>query len=164
MLTKLNRAKCRQSLIKLSLPQIVLDIFDDRERPEELRDICESPYYIFSELSECEVPDGGSITPIWEHSITITAYQHSLPNGRFIEFSLESPEDVKVLGPSFKCVVADLLIYLWEYEISADRLREIATQFEFDRVDELVAGCFATNDAGFQEREEWHRKFVASCA
>lgn len=160
MSVKLNRIKCRKKLVALSLPKIVLDIFDGKEIPKELRYRCDSPSYSFGE----DLPDGLSIVPLWECGISITSYCESEPKGKFIKFSLESPGEIRIFGSSFKSVAADLLIYCWEDDISDIRLKELAVLLEFDRIDELIAGAVATNNSGYEKRNKWHADFVSSCS
>lgn len=157
---KLDRKQCRKMIKQLGLPPIVRGIFEGRAIPEELRYRCDSPYYIFEHPY---FPKGIQITPLWECGITTTAYHHLEPRGHYIEFSLETPEEYEDFGESFQSRLADLFIFLWEDVVPENRLRELALMFEFNWIEELLAGCVATNNADYEERIRWHKEFVRSC-
>ena len=134
----LTRQESRKELLSMKLPAAVLDLFDGNFVHPTLTYRCEEPYYIFSTPV---LPDGNHITPLWERGMVVTAYQHIGSQGRFISFNIENPEDVTVIGPSFKSVVAALLIDLWEHEISEMELREVARLFQFRHLNELLGEC-----------------------
>lgn len=134
----LTREESRKELIKMKLPAAVLDAFDGKFVHPALSYRCEEPCYIFSAQG---LPEGIHITPLWERGMTVTAYQHEGQQGRFISFNLEDPKDVTVIGPTFKSVVAALLIDLWENEKSEQELREVARLFGFRHLDELLREC-----------------------
>lgn len=134
----LTRQESRKELLRMKLPAAVLDLFDGKFIHPALTYRCQDPYYIFSTPV---LPDSIHITPLWERGMTVTAYQHIGSQGRFISFNLENPDDVIVIGPSFKSVIAALLIDLWENETPTQDLRGIAGLFEFRQLDELLREC-----------------------
>lgn len=148
----LTRQESRKELLGMKLPAAVLAVFDGHSPHPALSYRCQDPHYIFSTPAQ---PAGIHITPIWECGITVTAYQHSQPQSRFIRFSLEHSGDVKVIGASFQSVVADLLIDLWEDETSDEDLRQVARLFEFRHLDELLRDC---------ERQPRSESYSDSCA
>lgn len=157
----LMREKSRKELIRMKLPAAVLDVFDGKFIHPALSFRCEEPCYIFSAPI---LPEGIHITPLWERGMTVTAYQHAWPQGRFITFNLEDPKDVTVIGPSFKSVIAALLIELWENGKSDQELREVARLFGFRHLDELLRECESRARletlAGYCE---WRANFCELC-
>ena len=151
-----NREDCRRVLTTLALPSIALSIFDGKVTHEALRYRCQSPYHVFA--APVEIP-GGDVTPLWECGVDLTAYQYSRSAGRFIRVSLESPEEIRVIGSAFAIVVADLLSTLWEDEVPEADLREIARSFGFDHVERLLADLDATPRALSVEQ---HRQWLSS--
>jgi hypothetical protein len=123
-------------LSALALPPIVASIFDGAPRHEALSYRCVSPFHSFATPIEVL---GGDIAPIWECGVSVTAYQDSVPQGRFRQFSLESPEEVRVIGRPFTAVVADLFATLWEDEVTEAELCDLAAIFEFRDIDHLLA-------------------------
>lgn len=119
----------------MQLPAVVIAVFDGESPHPALSYRCQDPKYIFSTPI---LPEGIHITPLWECGVTVTACQHWPPRRRFIKFSLEHHQTVRVIGSSFQSVAADLLIDLWEDEHPDDVLKEIARLFEFRRLDELI--------------------------
>lgn len=157
----MTRQESRKELAELQLPVAVLSTFDGQLPHPSLSYRCRDPHYIFSTPTE---PDGIHITPLWECGISVTAYQHTQPRGRFITFSLEQPEDVTVLGASFQSVAAALLIVLWEDEVTDDALREIARLLDFHHFDRLLHECESRSRAEVPaDYEAWHTRFLESC-
>lgn len=157
----LTREESRKELIKMKLPAAALDVFDGKFIHAALSYRCEEPYFIFS---ASVLPEGIHITPLWERGSIVTAYQHSWPHGRFITFNLEDPKDVTVIGPSFKSVVAALLIDLWENEKSDQELREVARLFAFRHLDELLRECESrARLETFAGYCEWRANFCELC-
>ena len=157
----MKRPDSRRELLELRLPQSVLAIFDGQPPHSALAYRCRDPQHIFSTPIE---PAGGHITPLWECGISVTAYQHSQPRGRFIQFSLNHPENVTVFGASFQPVVAALLITLWEDETSDQELREIASLLEFRHLDRLLRECAGrSRSESSVDYHAWRTRFFESC-
>lgn len=155
------RQECRKELQELRLPKFVLAIFDGQLPHSALAYRCQDPHYIFSTPIE---PTGGRITPLWECGLFITAYQHSQPQGRFIAFSLERPEDVTVFGSTFQSVAAALLIQLWEDEKADEELRAIARLLDFRHLDRLLHECESrSRSERCVDYQAWRTRFFASC-
>jgi hypothetical protein len=157
----LTREESRKELLELRLPVAVLAIFDGQLPHPSLSYRCRNPHHIFSTPIE---PADGHITPLWECGIVVTAYQHSVPRGRFTRFSLEDPERITVIGSSFQSVAAALLIYLWEDEASDETLREIVRLFEFRHFDRLLRECESRSRSETSaDHDAWHTHFLESC-
>lgn len=157
----LIREESRKELLALQLPAAVLAIFDGKPHPSLAYYNCQDPYYIFSTPVE---PGGVHITPLWECGISVTAYQHTQPRGRFIKFSLEDPEDVTVFGLTFQSVAAAVLIELWEAEKSDTELREIASLLEFRHIDRLLRECESrSRSESFADYRAWRTRILQSC-
>ena len=158
---RLTRQESRNELQELRLPISVLAIFDGQLPHPALAYRCRDPQHIFSTLIE---PVGGRITPLWECSVSVTAYQHSQPRGRFIGFSLEHPEDVTVFGSTFQAVAAALLVQLWEDEKSDKELREIASLLKFCHLDRLLRECMSrSRSESSADYRAWRTRFIESC-
>jgi hypothetical protein len=158
----LTREESRNELLKLGLPSAVLAIFDGQLPHQTLWFRCRDPHYIFSTPVE---PGGLHITPLWECGISVTAYQHSLPRGRFIEFSLEN-EEVAVIGSSFQSLAAALLIQLWEDDEPYQDLEEIGHLLEFRHLDMLLGKLREFESKPRSERADydaWCARFIESC-
>ena len=151
-----NREDSRRVLATLALPPIALLIFDGQATHEALRHRCQSPFHVFAAPVEIT---GGDVTPLWECGVVLTAYQHSRSVGRFIRVSLESPDEIRVIGSTFAIVVADLLSTLWEDEVPEADLREIARSFGFDHIERLLADLGAAPRALSVEQ---HRQWLSS--
>jgi len=157
----LTRQKSRNELRELRLPSSVLAIFDGQLPHAALAYRCLGPEHVFSTLIE---PTGGHITPLWECGVSVTAYQHSQPGGRFIGFSLEHPEEVTIFGSTFQAAAAVLLIQLWEDEKSDKELREIASLLEFRHLDRLLRECEnRARSEGAADYHDWRARFCRSC-
>jgi hypothetical protein len=147
----------------MGLPNAVLAVFDGRLPHPKLRDHCHDPFCIFSVRAD---QLAGQLTPLWEDGVVVTAYRHGADGqgGRFIRFSLETPQSVEVLGASFPPVAAALIISLWEAETSDEDLREIARLFEFAHLDRLLSECEARSRAENRANyEDWHTRLLLSC-
>lgn len=147
-----TRDDSRRALAELRLPSVVTSVFDGRPIPEALRYRCEPPFHVFT--TESVVP-GGVVAPLWECGVRVTAYRDAIPAGGFIQFSLESPEEVRLLGHSFATVVADLLVKLWEDEVPEAELREVARVFEFEDIDRLISDLAALGSLSYQAHRRW---------
>jgi hypothetical protein len=101
---------------------------------------------------------------LWECGVSVTAYQHSQPRGRFIGFSLEDPEEITVFGSTFQSVAAALLIQLWEDEKSDKELREIASLLKFRHLDRLLRECESrSRSENSADYHAWRTRFFESC-
>jgi hypothetical protein len=157
----ITREESRKEVLELGLPRAVLAIFDGQLPHEALRFRCQDPHYVFSTPTE---PDGLHITPLWECGITVTAYQHSCPRGRFIKFSLED-EKVTVIGASFQALAAELLCLLWEDEKSYQSIEEVGHLLEFRHLDMLLHKLreFESVPRSQRDYDIWRAQFVEFC-
>jgi len=156
-----QRESTRERLRALSLPRIVMHIFDGQVPHPALCDICASPLYVYArgtKLPSCD------LIPLWENGVVVTAFQAEANSSRFIQFSLEQPSSVEMLGPTFQSAAGDVLIELWELEHPDKTLKVIADLFEFHHLPRLIAEC-SQRSAHEPELDcrAWRSKFLVSC-
>ncbi|GEP44709.1 hypothetical protein [Brevifollis gellanilyticus] len=128
-----DRDSIRAELIQLSLPAIVLLLFDGTASRSELAYRCESPHKSLTRGSALPRP----LIPLWECGTIVTAFD-SLDRS-FCKLSLEAPREYWFSGVSFDGVIADLMIDLWEDELSETALSEMADLMEFARWQQLAS-------------------------
>jgi hypothetical protein len=143
-----QRESTRERLRALSLPRIVMHIFDGQVPHPALCDICASPLYVYArgtKLPSCD------LIPLWENGVVVTAFQAEANSSRFIQFSLEQPSSVEMLE-------------LWELEHPDETLKVIADLFEFHHLPRLIAEC-SQRSAHEPELDyrAWRSKFLVSC-
>lgn len=155
---RLDPATCRGQLDALALPSAVLKIFDGKPPHPLLADCCAAPYYVFA----ADLPRlRAAVVPLWENGIVVTAYAPAGSGGHFVTFSLEAPDALHMIGSHFGAVVADLLLKLWEDEVTDDGLADVASVFAFDRTAELLH-LLATRSVadGLAGYAVWRREFL----
>jgi hypothetical protein len=137
-----DKETIRRELAKLNLPSIVAQIFDGAALRSELSYRCEEPHK--------SLIDGSGfpkhLFPLWECGTTATAYDAS--DGTFCKIDLEAASQVRFRVKDFDGVVADVLIDLWEDEIPDDDLTDLAREFGFSRLPQLITAleCGPTSD------------------
>jgi hypothetical protein len=134
--------EARQNIVALGVPQIVLDVFDEKPLPYHLDlNFC-TPYMIFS-LGQAEQRQYGQgrITPLWTNGAhyTVVAYHHDPSRQGYFRFDIEKPgEEEGPIGLSWQQILIEEFQFLWEFEMPDDRLREVARLFEFKHIELLV--------------------------
>jgi hypothetical protein len=138
-----------------------MQIFDGQMPHPALCDICASPFYIYArgtKLPSCD------LVPLWENGVVVTALQAEANSSRVIQFSLEQPNSVEMLGPTFQSAAADVLIELWELEHPDETLKVIADLFEFHHLRRLIAECSQRSACEPElDYRAWRSKFLVSC-
>src|SRR5256885_152362 len=91
----ITKEEARQNIIELGLPQVVLDVFDEKPLPYNLDLTIRFPYTILSLGPSEQVRYGeGRITPMWTDggAYTILAYDHGPASSGFFRFDIETAE------------------------------------------------------------------------
>ena len=134
----------RREIGELNLPRIVLQVFDGFVPHPALSYRCEEPHKCLS--------DGSGFPehwlPLWECGVVVTAYDKA--TSTFCKVSLEDIDHPWFRSVDFDAVVADLLIDLWEDEISDAALAEIAEGFGFARIEGLIAALERGPDGNYE--------------
>jgi hypothetical protein len=160
----ITREQARQDIGALALPQIVLDAFDGKPLPYNLDIQFREPNTIFSLGPERQAAYGqGRITPIWTGGgdYTIVAYHHSPTRKGFFRFDIETPEeDEQSVGMNWQQVLVKEFKFLWETEMSDERLREVADWFEFKYIELLIAELPEANLDTFEKEAAWYQSFL----
>jgi hypothetical protein len=157
----MTREQSREQLQGLGLPEVATRIFDGPPPHPALRDICASPEHVFAPGTRLPAME---VIPLWESGIEVTAVASGSAPSSFIQFSLERPDDVEVLGTSFQAAAADVLVELWELEQHDDILAAIADLLEFRHLPRLLAECSRRlPHQPYEEYRAWRSRFLASC-
>jgi hypothetical protein len=160
----ISREQARQDIVTLGLPQIVLDIFDNKPLQYNLDIQFREPYQIFSMGPEGQAAYGqGRITPIWTGGgdYTIVAFHHSPERKGFFRFDIESSqEEEQPIGLSWQQILVKEFKFLWEQEWADERLKEVAGWFAFNYIDLLIAELQQTILDTFEKDRIWYQSFL----
>jgi hypothetical protein len=110
----MSPAQARAHVATLQLPRLVLTIADGAEPPEILRFLIRPPSRAFRPGTA--VPTG--FVPVFDASTTVVGYL--LAEQHFVEISLESPALTLSRHRTFRGVLAQLLLELWETDLESD--------------------------------------------
>jgi hypothetical protein len=105
----------------------------------------------------------GRITPIWTGGgdYTIVAYDHVPARRGFFRFDIESPGEVEEpVGLTWQQVLVKEFKSLWEFEWTHERLREVASWFDFKHIDLLITELSQAKRDTFEKDTVWCRSFL----
>lgn len=160
----ITREQARQDIVALGLPQVVLDVFDDKPLPYNLDYEFRQPYQIFAMGPEEQAVYGqGRITPVWtcNGDYTIVAYHHAPARKGFFRFDIEMPsEDHEPVGLSWQQVLVWEFKFLSEQEWTDERLREVATLFDFKFIELLIAELPKAKLDTVEKDTVWYESFL----
>jgi hypothetical protein len=134
--------QARVQIVKLSLPELVTDLFDGKLAPPPIEWLYRDPYEIFEEPCSPELYPSGDITPLFsDHTgYTITAYRHGGGVGGFLRFGLEDG-CVDDEGLSWQGILVGMVVMFHELSDGADNgasAREAARLLGFRHVNRLL--------------------------
>jgi hypothetical protein len=154
----ISRAQARQDIVDLRLPQIVLDVFDEKPLPYDLDINFYYPYQMFTPGQSYDRL--GRITPLWHCCDVIVAYRHTTSCRGFYRFDIESPEeDFEPAGLTWQGILVHEFNFLWEDEWPDERLKEVAGWFEFKHIDLLISER-QQGTGDFEKHGDWERAFL----
>jgi hypothetical protein len=164
----ITRDEARRDIVALGLPQIVLDVFDEKPLPYNLDLTFRYPYTILSLGPEEQAAYGeGRVTPIWTGGgdYIVVAYHHAPARRGFFRFDIETPgEEEQPVGMSWQQVLVKEFTSLWEDEMPDERLREVAGWFGFTYIESLIAELSESKLDTFEKHAAWYRSFLAKVA
>ncbi len=159
----ITREEARQNIVALGPPQIVLDIFDEKPLPYNLDITFRFPYPVF-----CLDPDGQAkygqsrITPIWTGGgdYTIVAYHHDPNRLGFFRFDVEDGEEEHPIGMNWQQVLVKEFKFLWETELSDEKLKEISELFGFNFIERMIDELRHAKLDTFERDAAWYHSFL----
>ena len=164
----ITQEQARADIVALGLPQIVLDIVDERELPIPNLDLqFRVPYEIFSldAAGQAEYV-AGRVTPLWagNSGYTIVAYHHAPERRGFFRFDLEGddPRDTYPVGLSWQQVLVEEFQEMWEGERTPEELRALAALFGFAHVGRLTSELEESDLDTFEKSDAWRAAFIES--
>jgi len=126
---------------------------DNSNHLPELAYRCQQPFYCFSSPISKR-----AIVPIWECDTTLMYFNESTQ--KFEKCSLENIDDIFAQYTSAQSVLADLLIELYEADLSEDKLRSLATHIGFQFIDRMLSELANLDRLAY---ENWRRLFPFTC-
>jgi hypothetical protein len=160
----ITRAEARQNIIELGLPEVVLDVFDEKALPYNLDLTFRYPYTVFCLDAAQQARYGiGKITPIWTDSsaYTVVAYDHAPERSGFFRFDIETAEIEHPAGLNWQQALVRPLQSLWEDEMPDDRLREVADWFGFRHAETFLHELAQTKLDTAAKDAAWYESFIA---
>jgi hypothetical protein len=164
----ITQEQARADIVALGLPQIVLDIVDERELPIPNLDLqFRVPYEIFwlDAAGQAEYV-AGRVTPLWagNSGYTIVAYHHAPERRGFFRFDLEGddPRDTYPVGLSWQQVLVEEFQEMWEGERTPEELRALAALFGFAHVGRLTSELEGSDLDTFEKSDAWRAAFIES--
>jgi hypothetical protein len=156
--------EARRNIVALRLPQIVLDIFDKKPLPDDLDLYFRHPHVAFRFGKEHQATYGqGRITPIWADggNYGIVAYNHGPPRQGYFRFDIESRiEQADLVGLTWQQILIREFQTLWEGEEPEDKIREIASRFDFKYVERLITELSQVRNDTFEKDATWYQSFL----
>ena len=128
-----TRSEMRSEIQELGLPEIVLEIFDGQSDDDTLGFYCKDPYF-------CLQPGAGlpsHYLPLWECGVVTTAFNKQTKGYSVV--SLEQVDEPFVDSVSFRELFEKLFTSMWEGEEPDEYLKYIASRFEYDEIENLMA-------------------------
>ncbi len=166
----ITQEQARADIVALGLPQVVLDIVDEKELPVPNLDLqFRAPYEIFRLEADGQTEYvAGRVTPLWagNSGYTVVAYHHAPERRGFFRFDLagDDPRDTHPVVLSWQQVLVKEFQEMWEGEATAERMRPMATLFGFAHVDRLMAELQEFDLHTFEKSDAWRAAFIASIA
>jgi len=157
----ITRDQARRDIVTLNLPQIVLDIFDEKPLPKNLDIHFCAPYPIFAlePIGQAEYGDA-RMTPLWmSGGSTIVAYQHAPERRGYFRFDIESGEEEPIFL-TWQQVLVEEFQFLWESEWTDEDLIEVAGWFNFKCIELLIGELSQLNLDPVADRNAWYREFL----
>ncbi len=157
----ITRDQARRDIVTLNLPQIVLDIFDEKPLPKNLDLRFCTPYPIFALEAEGQANYGhGRMTPLWmSGGYTIVAYHHAREHRGYFRFDIESGEEEPIFL-TWQQVLVEEFQFLWESEWTDEDLIEVAEWFKFKYIELLIGELTQVNLNPDADRSAWYREFL----
>lgn len=128
----MSRAEARAHIAALQLPPLVLAIFDGGAAPAVLRFKVKAPENALCPISELPI----GFVPIYESGTVVVG--HLSAENVFAELSLETPDEPFWRRRTFRSVVAQILVELWEAEAEDDDIHAVAAELDFPAVAALL--------------------------
>jgi len=158
---RITKEQARLNIVELRLPQIVLDVFDEKPLSYDLDIEFGYPYQL---LDHPEIQTGygtGRITPIWtEAHWSIFAYHHAAERQGFFRFGIEDREELEPIGMNWQQGLVEPFKILWESDFPEEALRQIAGMFDFRHIDRLLYELPNAKLDTHQKSEAWYQGFV----
>jgi hypothetical protein len=156
-----SRRERLEVLRRLGISDAVIDLAAGKNRRAIFDYYCTPPYMIY----ECVVvPAGNPLVPLWEdRGGGATAVRPGETGLEFIEFSVEAPEEYRIVARTEQGLLAHLFITLYEACDSPAKeaaLPEDATSVGFQYCSELVSAYDAAEHRTFEAHEAFVRAFV----
>lgn len=126
-------SELRSEIQELGLPDIVSEIFDGQVDDDTLGFYCKDPYYCLQ--SGSGLP--GHYLPLWECGVVVTAFNKQTKG--YSEVSLEQVDEPFMDSVPFRELLEKLFTSMWEGEEPDDYLRYIASRFQYEGIEDLIA-------------------------
>lgn len=88
------------------------------------------------------------------------AYNHAQGRRGFFRFNIESPGEEELVGLTWQQVLVKEFKFLWEFEWAEERLREVASWFDFKHIDLLITELSQVKLDSFERDRDWYRSFL----
>ncbi len=163
----------RANLIALTLPAVLLDVFEQRDIPELLQWEFRDPYELFESSTIPSLPvdyavyPPGRITPLWSIHTggVVVGYRHEGGLPGFLRFPLECRDgEVFEEGLSYPQSLVAPLVSIWEGEEEESEAesaaRRAAALLEFPDIDRLLASLASTPRPSSGEHDAWYAAFL----
>jgi hypothetical protein len=147
----------------LGISDAIIELAAGNNRRATFDYYCTSPYMIY----DCEdAPEGDPLVPLWEdRGGGATAVRPGETGLEFVQFSVEAPEEHRIVARTEQGLLAHLFITLYEAcdePANEAALSEDAASVGFNYYSELVSAYDAAEHSTFEEHESFVRDFVAS--
>jgi len=156
--------EARRNIVALGLPQVVLDIFDQKPLPWNLDLYWRYPYKAFRFGKEQQAYYGqGRITPIWQEGAGygIVAYNHDPPRQGYFRYDIECRiEEADLVGLTWQQTLIREFQFLWECDEPEGRLREVAGWFDFKYIESMIAELSQVRLDTCEKESAWYQSFL----
>jgi hypothetical protein len=150
-----------EALRRLGISEAVIELAAGKNRRAAFEYECSEPYMIYGCMV---VPAGDPLVPLWEDRCGgVTAVRPGQIGLEFVEFSVEAPEDYRIVAKSEQGLLAHLFLILYEGSDAPPKeaaLPQDAASVGFQYYADLVSAYSAHEHRNFEQHEAFVRAFV----
>jgi len=158
-----SRRQRLEALRRLGISQAVIELAAGRNRRAAFDYHCQPPYMIYGCIV---VPAGDPLVPLWEdRGGGVTAVRPGETGLEFVEFSVETPENYRIVARTEQGLLAQLFVTVYEAAHDPPKVAALpqdAASVGFQYLAELVSAYDASEHRTFEEQQAFVRAFVGS--